>query len=150
MTKTGGRSERWPHNQDRDWGPPVFTHGDLNRFNILVRGDQVVGIIDWEFEGTSAWIGNKTRKAWQDIATQVPRTRNWGYGIYTAEMVGVIPAGNESVSKILLTAFYLPSHSLQLELRRRDIGAFTTASSLSTPSSVYRVGFGCDKAPTST
>ncbi|GAB0134570.1 hypothetical protein EsDP_00002935 [Epichloe bromicola] len=62
-------------NQDRDWGPPVFTHGDLNPFNILVRGDKVVGIIDWEFAGwypyyweyTSAWLGNKTRKAWQDL-----------------------------------------------------------------------------------
>lgn len=31
----------------------VFTHGDLNSFNILVSGDKVVGIIDWE---TSGWF----------------------------------------------------------------------------------------------
>ncbi|PNP76542.1 hypothetical protein FNYG_09961 [Fusarium nygamai] len=37
--------------QDGSWPPPVFTHGDLNPFNIFVRGDQVVGIIDWEFAG---------------------------------------------------------------------------------------------------
>lgn len=33
------------------WPPPVFTHGDLNPANIIIRGDQVVGIIDWEFAG---------------------------------------------------------------------------------------------------
>ncbi|PVH73062.1 kinase-like protein [Cadophora sp. DSE1049] len=38
--------------QDIDWGPPVFTHGDLSSLNILVRGDKIVGIIDWE---TSGW-----------------------------------------------------------------------------------------------
>jgi hypothetical protein len=37
--------------QDGDWGPPVFTHGGLNPFNILVRRGQVVAIIDWEFAG---------------------------------------------------------------------------------------------------
>jgi thiamine kinase-like enzyme len=59
--------------QDRPWGPPVFTHGDLNPFNILVRDDRVVGIVDWEFSGwypdyweyTSAWFGNLTKQAWQ-------------------------------------------------------------------------------------
>jgi aminoglycoside phosphotransferase (APT) family kinase protein len=34
--------------QDRAWLPPVFTHGDLSSLNILVRGDVIVGIIDWE------------------------------------------------------------------------------------------------------
>lgn len=61
--------------QDRPCPPPVFTHGDLNPFNILIRGDQVVGIVDWEFAGwypyyweyTSAWYGNLTRQAWQDM-----------------------------------------------------------------------------------
>ncbi|KAI0834312.1 kinase-like protein [Hypoxylon sp. FL0890] len=37
--------------QDRPWSGPVFTHGDLNPSNIFVRGNQVVGIIDWEFAG---------------------------------------------------------------------------------------------------
>ncbi|KAL2826834.1 kinase-like domain-containing protein [Aspergillus cavernicola] len=50
------------------------THGDLNPSNILVRGDRVTGIIDWEFSGwypcyweyTTAWLGNVTRTEWQD------------------------------------------------------------------------------------
>jgi len=31
--------------------PPVLTHGDLSSFNILLRDDEVVGIIDWEITG---------------------------------------------------------------------------------------------------
>lgn len=61
--------------QDAPWPAPVFTHGDLNAFNILLRGTQVVGIIDWEFAGwypfyweyTAAWYGNRTRQWWQGI-----------------------------------------------------------------------------------
>ncbi|OTA99832.1 hypothetical protein M426DRAFT_35212, partial [Hypoxylon sp. CI-4A] len=37
--------------QDRPWSAPVFTHGDMNPSNVLVRGTKVVGIIDWEFAG---------------------------------------------------------------------------------------------------
>jgi len=33
------------------WDPPTFTHGDLSSFNILVRGDEIVSIIDWETAG---------------------------------------------------------------------------------------------------
>lgn len=61
--------------QDGPWPQPMFTHGDLNPFNILVRGDRIVGVIDWEFSGwypcyweyTSAWCGNLTRQAWQEV-----------------------------------------------------------------------------------
>ena len=61
--------------QDGPWPSPVFTHGDLNPFNILISGDEVVSIIDWEFSGwyphyweyTSAWYGNITRTEWQDL-----------------------------------------------------------------------------------
>ncbi|KAG9501957.1 hypothetical protein J7337_007664 [Fusarium musae] len=64
--------------QDGPWPLPVFTHGDLNPFNILVKGDQVVGIIDWEFAGwyphyweyTSAWYGNRIRQGWQESLTK--------------------------------------------------------------------------------
>ncbi|KAI9038535.1 aminoglycoside phosphotransferase family protein [Aspergillus affinis] len=35
---------------DRDW-PIMFTHGDLSSLNILVRGDDIVSIIDWETAG---------------------------------------------------------------------------------------------------
>ena len=31
--------------------PLKFTHGDLNSLNMLVRGDTVVGIVDWEMAG---------------------------------------------------------------------------------------------------
>lgn len=59
--------------QDGPWPPPVFTHGDLNPFNILVQDGRVVSIVDWEFAGwypnyweyTSAWFGNVTRTDWQ-------------------------------------------------------------------------------------
>ncbi|CEI41721.1 hypothetical protein FVEN_g3737 [Fusarium venenatum] len=58
--------------------PPVFAHGDLNPFNIMVRDGRVAGIIDWEFAGwyhyyweyTAAWYGNETRQAWQDLLTR--------------------------------------------------------------------------------
>ncbi|CRG91092.1 hypothetical protein PISL3812_08140 [Talaromyces islandicus] len=61
--------------QDESWPPPVFTHGDLNPFNIIVCEGNVAGIIDWEFSGwyphyweyTSAWFGNVTRTGWQSM-----------------------------------------------------------------------------------
>ena len=64
--------------QDQDWGMPVFTHGDLNPFNIIVRDGKIAAIIDWEFSGwlpryweyTSVWLGNKTRIAWQNMAAK--------------------------------------------------------------------------------
>lgn len=85
--------------QDGPWPTgTVFTHGDLNPFNILVRGDRVVGIVDWEFAGwypayweyTSAWCGNVVRPSWQDLLPQfldtfpeelkmeITRQRFWG------------------------------------------------------------------------
>ncbi|KAJ5770741.1 uncharacterized protein N7511_002792 [Penicillium nucicola] len=36
--------------QSKTW-PLVFTHGDLSSLNILARGDDIVGIIDWETAG---------------------------------------------------------------------------------------------------
>ncbi|KAB8277510.1 kinase-like domain-containing protein [Aspergillus minisclerotigenes] len=36
--------------QSKTW-PSVFTHGDLSSLNILIRGDDIVGIIDWETAG---------------------------------------------------------------------------------------------------
>lgn len=54
--------------------PPVLTHGDLSSFNILVRNDKVVGIIDWETAGwlpyyweyTTAWHANPQNFFWQE------------------------------------------------------------------------------------
>lgn len=37
--------------QDGPWPSSVFTHGDLNPSNILVRDNKIVGIIDWEMSG---------------------------------------------------------------------------------------------------
>lgn len=37
---------------ERTW-PLCFTHGDLSSLNILVQGDKVTGIIDWE---TAGWF----------------------------------------------------------------------------------------------
>ncbi|KAF2245043.1 kinase-like protein [Trematosphaeria pertusa] len=84
--------------QEGRWPSPVFTHCDLNPFNILISGDKVVGIIDWESSGwyppywefTTAWFGNMTRTEWQGILhtlldaypeeLEMERTRNkwWG------------------------------------------------------------------------
>jgi len=33
--------------------PLVLTHGDLSSLNIMVQGDTVVGIVDWE---TAGWF----------------------------------------------------------------------------------------------
>jgi serine/threonine protein kinase len=84
--------------QDGHWPPPVFTHGDLNPSNILVRGNQVVGIIDWEFSGwyphyweyTSAWYWGLMRPWWQEaiakfldphpeeLKMEITRQKWWG------------------------------------------------------------------------
>jgi aminoglycoside phosphotransferase len=84
--------------QDGPSPPPVFTHGDLNPCNILIRDEKVVAIIDWEFAGwyphyweyTSAWFGNRVRTGWQDVldkflkpcpaefAMETTRNKWWG------------------------------------------------------------------------
>jgi tRNA A-37 threonylcarbamoyl transferase component Bud32 len=50
-----------------------FTHGDLSSFNILVQGEKVIGIIDWESAGwypmyweyVMAWNVNPQNRFWQ-------------------------------------------------------------------------------------
>ncbi|KAH7196258.1 hypothetical protein BKA60DRAFT_601354 [Fusarium oxysporum] len=61
------RPEEQPeHMHDQEWKEikeiVMFTHRDLNPFNILVRGGYI--------EYTSAWCGNHTRQAWQGFITQ--------------------------------------------------------------------------------
>lgn len=54
--------------------PLVFTHGDLSTMNIMARGDDIVGIIDWETAGwwpdyweyTSAWHVNPYNEFWRE------------------------------------------------------------------------------------
>ncbi|KAF2824557.1 hypothetical protein CC86DRAFT_421116 [Ophiobolus disseminans] len=51
-----------------------FTHGDLNSMNILVKGDSIVGIIDWDtagwypeyWEHTTAYNINPYNGFWKD------------------------------------------------------------------------------------
>ncbi|CAI0646180.1 unnamed protein product [Colletotrichum noveboracense] len=51
----------------------VFTHGDLSSLNVLVRDDDVVGVIEWETAGwlpsyweySSAWHVNPQNQFWQ-------------------------------------------------------------------------------------
>lgn len=58
----------------KEWGAPKFTHGDLSSLNILVRDDNVVGIIDWETAGwfppyweyTTACQVNPQNTFWRD------------------------------------------------------------------------------------
>lgn len=65
--------------QDSNWPAPIFTHADLNPSNTLVRGDEIVSIIDWECSGwypcyweyTSAWYGNRIRTYWRDLLMTV-------------------------------------------------------------------------------
>lgn len=67
--------------QDGPWQPPVFTHGNLHPGNILVEGDKIVGIVNWNYAGwypkywefTSAWSGNALKMidpAWQVMIHQ--------------------------------------------------------------------------------
>lgn len=58
--------------QDGPWPPPIFTHGDLTSLNILVRGDKIVGVVDWE---TAGWYPSY----WEyTTACQVnPRNSYW-------------------------------------------------------------------------
>lgn len=59
--------------QSKSW-PSVFTHGDLSSLNILARGDDIVGIIDWETAGwypsyweyTSAYQVNPQNSFWMN------------------------------------------------------------------------------------
>ncbi|KAF2647146.1 hypothetical protein K491DRAFT_709319 [Lophiostoma macrostomum CBS 122681] len=92
---------RIPHGTPR-FGP-FRTTQDLHAlrfdpFNIIVSGDKVVAIIDWEFSGwyppyweyTVAWFGKQTRTGWRDMLhsildaypeeLEIERTRNkwWG------------------------------------------------------------------------
>lgn len=70
---------------DESWPTPVFTHGDLSSFNIMVRDDEVVGILDWETAGwmppyweyASAWNAAPMNQFWQEevdkFVTPMPR-----------------------------------------------------------------------------
>lgn len=58
---------------ENSWPNSRFTHGDLSPLNIMVKGDKIVGIVDWETAGwmppyweyTSAWNVNPQCQFWQ-------------------------------------------------------------------------------------
>ncbi|KAK4149019.1 serine threonine kinase [Chaetomidium leptoderma] len=72
--------------QDGPWPPPVFTHGDLNPTNILVRGNRYPHY--WEY--TSVWYWARMWPWWQDyiakfldphpeeLAMEITRQKWWG------------------------------------------------------------------------
>ncbi|KAB8356551.1 hypothetical protein FH972_024133 [Carpinus fangiana] len=105
--KGGERHEDWPGlknmiaRQDKAWLQPcIFTHADLNPFNILVLGMRIVSIIDWEFSGwypyyweyTSTWLGSELDRHWrmlipewletheEDLDMEIVRQRYWADG----------------------------------------------------------------------
>ncbi|KAI0401940.1 kinase-like domain-containing protein [Xylaria palmicola] len=61
--------------QDGPCNPPVFTHGDLHPFNIIVHDGKVAGIVDWEFAGwyphyweyMANWHSGILRTEWRDM-----------------------------------------------------------------------------------
>jgi aminoglycoside phosphotransferase (APT) family kinase protein len=71
--------------QDEPWPKPVLTHGDLSSFNIMVRDDEIVGILDWATAGwmppyweyASAWNAAPMNQFWQEevdkFLTPMPR-----------------------------------------------------------------------------
>ena len=65
--------ERTIQLQDKRQYETKLTHGDFNSLNILVKDDNIVGIIDWEmarwypdyWESTSAWLVNHMDDYWR-------------------------------------------------------------------------------------
>lgn len=86
--------------RDTDWGQPVFTHGDLNCLNILVDGEKITGIIDWETAGwypsyweyTTAHQMNIRNLFWYDYIDrfleprpkelEMDRSRQYRFGLF--------------------------------------------------------------------
>ena len=62
---------------EKSW-PLVLTHGDLSSLNILARGDEIVGIIDWETAGwyPSYWeytSANQVHLFWSFWADEIDK-----------------------------------------------------------------------------
>ncbi|UZP40971.1 hypothetical protein NXS19_008787 [Fusarium pseudograminearum] len=79
----------------------VLTHGDLSSLNILVRGDRVVGIIDWETAGwfpkyweyTTAKCVNPNNLFWADVVDQfvTPMPDEWKMDFIRRRYFGDLP-----------------------------------------------------------
>lgn len=79
-----------PHVSHRSGHQIVFTHGDLNMRNILIRNRRLSGIVDWENSGwypeywdyTKAHYITKLHQRWLKITDKVFKY----YGDFTAEL----------------------------------------------------------------
>jgi len=71
--------ERMIQLQDKRQYETKPTHGDFNSLNVLVKDDNIVGIIDWEmagwypdyWESTSAWHVNHVDDYWRPEVEKV-------------------------------------------------------------------------------
>ncbi|MCJ1422036.1 hypothetical protein MMC32_008405 [Xylographa parallela] len=80
--------------------PICFTHADLSSLNILARGDEVVGIVDWETAGwypsyweyTSAWNVNPQNEFWRNEVDKFlePKPRELAMDIIRSKYFGDI------------------------------------------------------------
>ncbi len=78
-----------------DWtGPPCLTHSDFNGSNVLVRGDAVVAVLDWEFAFSGAPFvdfGNLLRP---------PRGDDDGFAAAVADGYGPLPRAWRRMSRL--------------------------------------------------
>lgn len=103
-------------------GPAGWTHGDLNRFNLLFADDTVVGVLDWD------------RLAIRPFGQEVVRTATilfshpQGNGVdlrrvaaFTAAYRGVVPIGNDALRDAAHRRWWsLVSATWQLRMRYED------------------------------
>jgi len=83
--------------------PICFTHGDLSSLNILARGDEVVGIVDWETAGwypsyweyTTARNANPQNEFWRDEVDKFlePMPKELAMDTVRSKYFGDIPWG---------------------------------------------------------
>ncbi|OIW26212.1 kinase-like protein [Coniochaeta ligniaria NRRL 30616] len=66
-------------------GDPVFTHGDLDRYNMMLRPDGTVVIFDWEYAG---WYP----PYWESGTTQLWRDKEDGFHRYVPRFLDEYPA----------------------------------------------------------
>ncbi|PSN70288.1 hypothetical protein BS50DRAFT_608843 [Corynespora cassiicola Philippines] len=100
--------------QDGDRPPPVFTHCYLSPFNIMVRGEEIVGLIDWEISGwypayweyTCAYFGNLTRTRWQDTLCSLLEPFPEELEMEKVHKNGGVRLGSRTLSVILTTSHH--------------------------------------------
>ncbi|OAL74517.1 hypothetical protein A7D00_0109 [Trichophyton violaceum] len=69
--------------QNKTW-PLVSTHGDLSSLNILIHGDDIASIIDWQ---TAGWYPSH----WEYITAHQVNPRNYFWGKEIDKFLGPMP-----------------------------------------------------------